>query len=53
VLADPPLTVQYDGEVTPAATPMTARVLPRAATFIVADDDVLPSDDFGSARPAR
>jgi len=53
VLADPPLPVQYDGEVTPAATPMTARVLPRAATFIVADDDVLPSDDFGAARGDR
>ncbi|HHJ98683.1 MAG TPA: diacylglycerol kinase [Actinobacteria bacterium] len=50
VLADPPLPVQYDGEVTPAATPMTARVLRRAATFIVADDDALPSDDFGAAR---
>lgn len=50
VLADPPLPVQYDGEVTTATTPMTARVLPRAAAFIVADDDVLPSDDFGTAR---
>jgi len=53
VLADPPLPVQYDGEITQATTPMTARVLPRAATFIVAEDDVLLPDDFGAARRQR
>lgn len=38
VVADPPLAVQYDGEVTGALTPFTARMLPEAARFIVSED---------------
>lgn len=38
VVADPPLAVQYDGEVTGATTPFTARLLPEAARFIVSED---------------
>ncbi len=33
--SDPPLRLQYDGEVASATTPLTARVLPRAARMIV------------------
>lgn len=46
VAADPPLPIQYDGEVVEALTPLQARVLPRAATFIVSDDSPLPADDL-------
>ncbi len=35
VEADPPLAMQYDGELVDATTPFFARVLPGAATFIV------------------
>jgi len=38
VKADPPLHVQYDGEVVAAPTPIAARVLPGAATFVVPED---------------
>ena len=35
VSADPPLPMQYDGEILDASTPFEARVLPGAATFVV------------------
>lgn len=38
VTADPPLRMQYDGEVADAFTPFTAWVLPRAATLVVPPD---------------
>jgi diacylglycerol kinase family enzyme len=36
VESDPPLPLQYDGEVENATTPFSARVLPGSATFVVA-----------------
>ena len=47
IAADPPLSVEYDGEVASATTPITARVLPRAATFLVSEENPLPRDDLG------
>lgn len=38
VHADPPLAVQYDGEVTNTTTPFTARMLPEAARFVVSEE---------------
>lgn len=38
VEADPPLQVQYDGEVTSLTTPFTIRMLPKAARFIVSEE---------------
>lgn len=38
VEANPPMEVQYDGEATRLTTPFTARVLPRAARFIVSEE---------------
>lgn len=38
VEADPPMQIQYDGEVAPATTPFTARVLPGAARFVVCEE---------------
>jgi len=35
VLAEPPLRMQSDGDALDAATPFSARVLPRAATLMV------------------
>lgn len=35
IVADPPLRLQYDGEVASETTPLTARVLPGAARIIV------------------
>jgi diacylglycerol kinase family enzyme len=46
--SDPPLPLEYDGEVLCCSTPITARVLPRAATLIVSDANSLPRDDYGS-----
>ncbi|MCI2241875.1 diacylglycerol/lipid kinase family protein [Adlercreutzia faecimuris] len=40
VSADPPLQVQYDGEVTELTTPFTVRMLPEAARFIVSEECV-------------
>jgi len=34
-VADPPLTIQYDGEPTGQTTPLVARALPGAARLIV------------------
>ena len=38
VSADPPMEVQYDGEATRLTTPFKARVLKKAARFIVSDE---------------
>lgn len=38
VIAEPPLRVQYDGEVLEESTPLSARSLPGAATLIVPPD---------------
>ncbi|MBN2248571.1 MAG: NAD(+)/NADH kinase [Coriobacteriia bacterium] len=47
--ADPPLPVEYDGDALPSmTTPMTARVLPRAGTFIVSEDHPFPCDAYGN-----
>jgi len=35
VEADPPLSLQFDGEVLDAVTPLAARILPGATTFVV------------------
>lgn len=40
VSADPPLQVQYDGEVTELTTPFTVRMMPEAARFIVSEECV-------------
>ncbi|MCL2889515.1 MAG: NAD(+)/NADH kinase [Eggerthellaceae bacterium] len=38
VSADPPMEVQYDGEVTGLTTPFKARVLKKATRFVVSDE---------------
>ncbi|WP_165045338.1 diacylglycerol kinase family protein [Adlercreutzia sp. ZJ138] len=38
VEADPPMNIQFDGEVIDATTPFTARVLEEAATFIMSEE---------------
>jgi diacylglycerol kinase family enzyme len=38
ISSEPPLKIQYDGEATELQTPLTARVLPQAATLLVAPD---------------
>lgn len=55
VTTDPPLPLQYDGEVLAATTPVEARVLPAAATFIVtAESPYAPGQSTGPAgSPAR
>lgn len=40
VEADPPLRVQFDGELADRTTPFTARILPEAARYIVSTDCV-------------
>ena len=40
VESDPPLLMQYDGEVTSRKTPFTVRMLPKAARFIVSEECV-------------
>ncbi|MBN1193439.1 MAG: NAD(+)/NADH kinase [Coriobacteriia bacterium] len=52
VSADPSLALEYDGEVLDVTTPFSARVLPRAATFVVARDATLPTDVFGETSEA-
>ena len=37
VYADPPLNLEYDGELPGLTTPFTARVLEGAARFVVSD----------------
>lgn len=50
VVADPPLAVQYDGEVADALTPFTARMLPEGARFVVSEE-CLKLYDEESAEP--
>lgn len=38
VEADPPLMVQFDGEVTDTTTPFTVTMMPRACRFVVGDE---------------
>ena len=38
VRADPPLPVQFDGETLEGSTPLSARILPHAAVFVVPGD---------------
>lgn len=38
VVADPPMEVQYDGEATRLMTPFSARILPRAARFLISEE---------------
>ena len=38
VVADPPMEVQYDGEATRIMTPFSARIMPKAARFIVSEE---------------
>lgn len=52
VTADPPLAVQYDGEIAGATTPFTARMLPEAARFVVSEE-CLKLYDEESAEPLR
>lgn len=52
VFADPKLPLEYDGELLDASTPFSARVLPRAATFIVSEESPLPRDEFVMDRDA-
>ncbi len=40
VVADPPLPIQFDGEVSEHNTPFKAHILPEAARFIVSDECV-------------
>ena len=51
VTADPPLPLQYDGEVLDRTAPFAARVLPRAATFIVSEEPPLPRDVIADDAP--
>ncbi len=41
ISTDPPLPVQFDGEVVASSTPVSAKVLPRAATLVVPKDSPL------------
>lgn len=45
IYADPPLTLQADGEVLDGFSPMRARMLPGAARFIVPKDSPLAAND--------
>jgi len=40
ITSDPPLDLEYDGEVLPGVTPVTVRVLPDAATFMVTQESL-------------
>ena len=40
VTADPPLAIQYDGEVAEQTTPFSARVLPRATRLMIPRDSI-------------
>lgn len=54
VIADPPLEVQYDGEATRITTPFSARVMPRAARFVVSEECLeLYEDEPASRKPAQ
>ena len=40
IQADPPMEIQFDGEVTGVTTPLSARILPKAARFLVSEECV-------------
>jgi diacylglycerol kinase family enzyme len=46
IAAHPALPLEYDGEIGPTVSPIEARVLPRAATFLVSEDNALPRDVY-------
>ncbi len=48
IQSDPPLSIQYDGEVSTYTTPFTARVIPEAARFMLTQEAL---DLFGAERP--
>ena len=53
IQSDPPLSIQYDGEVSTYTTPFTARVIPGAARFMVTQEAINlfePADDDGQSR---
>ena len=50
VEADPPMQIQYDGEVAKATTPFAARILPGAARFVVSEECV---ELFGAEDDAK
>ena len=50
VEADPPMQIQYDGEVAKATTPFAARILPDAARFVVSEECV---ELFGAEGDAK
>ena len=50
VEADPPMQIQYDGEVAKATTPFAARILPSAARFVVSEECV---ELFGAEDDAK
>ena len=50
VEADPPMQIQYDGEVAKATTPFAARILPSAARFVVSEECV---ELFGAEGDAK
>ncbi len=47
--ADPPLQVQYDGEVSPHYTPFMARLWPQSVSFVVSEEGV---DLYGDTTPS-
>jgi diacylglycerol kinase family enzyme len=54
VRCDPAMRVQADGEVLPGLTPLTCRVLPRAATFVVPARTIVPGvrlDEMDGTEP--
>ncbi len=53
VEADPPLRLQYDGEVIDCTTPFGVRVLPGAARFIVAEKSLVGAAGPGANGRAR
>ncbi len=53
IQSDPPLSIQYDGEVSTYTTPFTARVIPGAARFMVTQEAINlfePADDDWQSR---
>ena len=49
IQADPPMEIQFDGEVTGTTTPLSARILPKAARFLVSEECV---ELFGAEKEA-
>lgn len=47
ITSTPPLPLQADGDTLQRDTPVSARVLQRAARFVIPEDAQLPADSFG------